>query len=329
VVDTPAVVELIHQRARDCGLAHVEVLGALTGALAGEQLAALGALRSAGCVGVSNARCAVRDSEIMRRALEYAATFDLVVHVQPEDPWLAAGRQVHEGAMSTALGLPGIPGVAETIAMSRDLLLVEQTGARVHFGRLSSARAVDLVADARARGLPVSADVAVHQLLLTEEALEGFDGAYHVRPPLRTTADRDRLCSAVAAGTISAICSDHQPHERDAKVEPFPLTEPGISGLDTLVSLVLRLVDSGLLELPRAIAALTSEPGRILGTGAGTLGIGVPADLCVIDPRARWQVTRETIASRGHNTPFLGQTLTGRAALTVLDGRIVHEREGT
>ncbi len=326
VVDTPAVVELIHQRAEEAGLARVEVLGALTHGLGGEQLAAQGALRAAGCVGVSNARRPVRDTEIMRRAMEYAATHDLTVHVQAEDPWLAADRDVHEGAVSTSLGLPGIPAVAEAIAISRDLLLAEHTGARVHFGRLSSARAVSLVAEARGRGLAVSADVAAHQLLLSDEALEGFDGAYHVRPPLRSAADRDALRAGVASGAIAAVCSDHQPHERDAKLEPFPLTEPGISGLETLVPLVLSLVRDGTVELSRAIGVLTAGPGAVLGTGAGTLATGVPADLCMIDPQARWCPDAGTLASRGHNTPWLGRELVGRVELTVLAGRIVHER---
>ncbi len=325
IVDTPAVVELIHQRAEEAGLARVEVLGALTHGLGGEQLAAQGALRAAGCVGVSNARRPVRDTEVMRRAMEYATTHDLTLHLQAEDPWLAEGRDVHEGAVSTTLGLPGIPAVAEAIAIARDLLLAEHTGARVHFGRLSAARSVALMAEARGRGLAVSADVAAHQLLLSDAALEGFDGAYHVRPPLRSATDRDALRAGLASGAIAAVCSDHQPHERDAKLEPFPLTEPGISGLETLVPLVLSLVRDDTLDLPGAIAALTSGPGAVLGTGAGTLAPGAAADLCVIDPQARWRPGADTLASRGHNTPWLGRELVGRVVLTVLGGEIVHE----
>ncbi|NIR29130.1 MAG: dihydroorotase, partial [Gammaproteobacteria bacterium] len=325
VIDTPAVIELVHQRAAEVGLARVEVVGALTRELEGTYLSEMGALGAAGCVGVGNGGRPIASTAVMRRALEYAATFDLTVFVWPEDPWLAGDGRVHEGALSTRLGLPGIPETAETVTLARDLLLAEQTGARVHFCRLSSARAVDMVRETRARGLPVTADVSAHHLHLAESDVAAFDSLCHVRPPLRTEADRAGLRAAVAAGTVTAICSDHQPHERDAKLNPFIETEPGISGLETLLPLALRLVDEGAAALSTVLDCVSAGPARILGRPLGTLGAGSPADVCVFDPDARWRLDDASMVSRGHNTPFLGQILRGRVTHTILAGRIVHE----
>ena len=210
--------------------------------------------------------------------------------------------------------------------MARDLALVEQTGARVHFCRLSSATAVRMVARARHDGLPVSADVSAHHLHLTEAAVEGFNSQCHVIPPLRTAADRDGLRTGLADGVIEAICSDHQPHEQDAKQAPFPSTAPGISALETLLPLSLALVEQGVLSLPEAIAHLTSGPAGLLGLAYGTLGVGASADVCVFDPSARWRLDLEQMASTGHNTPFAGRELCGRVIHTLFEGRAVFER---
>ncbi|NIP44881.1 MAG: dihydroorotase [Gammaproteobacteria bacterium] len=325
VIDTPAVAELIHQRAAESRLARVEVLGALTRDLDGQNLAEMGALKEAGCLGVSNALAPVTDTEVMLRAMEYAVTFGLTVFVHAEDARLAAGRLVHDGPVATRLGLPGIPEIAETIGVARDLLLVEQTGARVHFCHLSTGPAVDMVRDARSHGLPVSADVAIHQLLLTEADIDGFDADCHVRPPLRSVDDRARLRAGVRAGVIGSICSDHQPHEVDAKLNPFPQTEPGISSLDSLLSLVLGLVEDDELTLSQAVAALTSGPCAVLGIDRGSLAVGAAADLCVFDPHERWVLDDASMLSRGHNTPFKGHRLAGRVCLTMVDGRVVFE----
>lgn len=325
VIDTPAVAELIHQRAAASGLARVEVLGALTRELDGQNLAEMGALREAGCLGVSNAMQPVRDTEVMRRAMEYAATFDLTVFVHAEDPWLARGGLVHDGPVGTRLGLPGIADIAETIGVARELLLVERTGTRVHFCHLSTGPAVDMIRDARAHGLPVSADVAVHQLLLSEEHVGSFDGLCHVLPPLRSIEDRDRLRAGVRAGVVGSICSDHQPHEVDAKLNPFSETEPGISALDSLLSLVLGLVDEQELTLSHAVAALTSGPAAALGIERGTLSVGAIADACLVDPEQRWVLDDTSMLSRGHNTPFRGRRLHGRVRCTLLAGRPVFE----
>jgi dihydroorotase len=327
IVDTPAVAELIYQRAAASGLARVEVLGALTRELDGQNLAEMGALKEAGCLGVSNAMQPVSDTEVMRRAMEYAATFDLTVFVHAEDPWLAKGRLVHDGAVGTRLGLAGIPEIAETIAVARELLLVEQTGTRVHFCHLSTGPAVDMVRDAQSHGLPVSADVAIHQLLLTEEDVGSFDSDCHVRPPLRGVDDRARLRAGVRAGVLGSICSDHQPHELDAKLNPFPETEPGISALDSLLALVLGLVDENEFTLPQAVAALTRGPAAALGVDRGTLSPGAVADVCLFDPNEHWILDDASMQSRGHNTPFKGRALKGRVRYTLLGGAIVFESQ--
>lgn len=325
VVDTPAAAQLIVRRAREAGMARVQPLGALTHGLNGEQLAEMGALRAAGCVAMANARRPVASTLVMRRALEYAATLDLPVFLYPEDPWLATGC-VHEGAVSARLGLAGIPECAEVIGLARDLRLVEQSGVRAHFCQLSSARAVELVAEARSRGLPVSADVAAHQLYLTEMDVNSFNARCHLRPPLRTQRDRDALRAGLASGALSAICSDHQPHDADAKLAPFPVTEPGASTLETLLSLALRLAGEAVLPLTAALAKVTCEPARVLGNGAGTLRPGAPADLCIFDPERWWTVSEHTLLSRGKNSPFLGWELKGRVTHTLLGGKVVYER---
>jgi dihydroorotase len=327
IIDTPAVAELIHQRATASGQAKVEVLGALTRNLDGRNIAEMGALKEAGCLGVSNAMQPVSDTEVMRRAMEYARTFGLTVFVNAEDPWLAEGRLVHDGAVGTRLGLPGIPEIAESIGVARELLLVEQTGTRTHFCHLSTGPAVDMVRDARSHGLPVSADVAIHQLLLTEADVGSFDGYCHVRPPLRSLDDRARLRAGVRAGVLGSICSDHQPHELDAKLNPFSETEPGISALDSLLALVLGLVDDGELTLPQAVAALTSGPAAALGIQRGTLSVGAAADVCLFDPEEQWVLDDASMQSRGHNTPFKGRTCKGRVRCTLVGGRVVFEAQ--
>ncbi len=322
VIDEPAVVELIRRRAEAAGSIRVLTLGALTRGLAGTQLAEMAALKAAGCVGVSNAGRAV-GSLVGRRALEYAASFDLTVFVRPVDAELAGGGCAHDGATATRLGLTGIPVAAETVALARDLELVRELGVRAHFSGVSSARAVALLAWARADGLHVTADVAGHQLLLCDEDLDRYDSLMHVLPPLRGRADRAALGRALADGVIDALCSDHQPHEADAKAAPFAETEPGISGLDTLLSVGLQLVGAGTLALPQLIARLTSGPAGTLGLPLGQLGVGAPADVCVVDATSRWRVGPETLVSRGHNTPFLGRELPGRVRCTLLAGRVV------
>ncbi|CAK0752064.1 Dihydroorotase-like protein [Gammaproteobacteria bacterium] len=327
IIDTPAVAELIRVRADHSDKAWVLSLGALTKGLAGEQISEMAALQQAGCVGVSNGVRPVNNTLILRRAMEYAANFDLTVFLHAQDPWLSAGGCAHEGMISAQLGLPGIPVAAETVAVARALVLAEQDGIRIHFILLSAARSVEMVAEAQARGVPVTADVAIHQLHLTELDIANFDAQCHVLPPLRSQYDRDMLRVACAGGIVSAICSDHQPHEPDAKLAPFCETEPGISGLETLLPLGLRLVHDGIFDLSTLISRLSWQPARILGQPYGTLQIGARADVCLFDLNRSWTVDATHLISRGHNTPFHGWKLRGRVVHTLMEGKRVFDLE--
>ncbi|MBK1649429.1 dihydroorotase [Rhabdochromatium marinum] len=327
VVDTPAVAQLIRQTAEAAGFARVLPAGSLTQQLAGEQISEMAALQRAGCPVLSHADRPIASARVQRRALEYAATFGLTCFLHPANASLAEGGLVHEGRLSTRLGLPGIPEAAETVAVARDLALAEQTGARIHFRGLSSARATEMLAEARARGIQVTADVSAHQLFLTEEAIATFDANALVRPPLRTETDRQALRAAVAAGVISAICSDHQPHEADAKLAPFPQAAPGISTLETLLPLTLRLTDEGLLPLPAALACVTCHAADILGWPGGRLQLGAPADLCLLDPNVITTLDAEQMLSQGKHSPFLGQPMRGQVRQTFLGGCLVFDRK--
>jgi len=324
VIDSPAVVELIHQRAEQSGRAHVYCIGALTHGLEGERLADMQLLKDIGCIALGNALRPIASTEVLLRALEYAANTDLLVMLSPEEPWLSAKGCAHEGAHATRLGLRGIPETAETIAIARSLLLIEQSGARVHFCHLSTARGAAMIAAALEQGLPVSADVSIHNLHLIDTDMGYFDARYHLRPPLRSAADREGLRQALREHTISAVCSDHQPLDRDSKLAPFSETRPGASAVELLLPLCLKLVDEDLLELPRALACVTSEPAAILGLDGVSLTPGSPADICIFDPAAEWQVSAETLTSAGKNTPFEGWRVRGRVRHTLLGGRCVY-----
>lgn len=326
IIDTPAVAELIRQRAEKAGFARVLCIGALTQNLAGTQLSEMGALREAGCVGVANVE-PLQDTQMQRRAMEYAATHGLIVFLTPEDRWLRGDGCVHEGAMSTRLGLPGIPEAAETTAVARDLALVEQIGVRAHFCRLSTARAVRMIARAQFDGLPVSADVCAHQLFLTEMDIGNFNSHCHVLPPLRTQRDRDGLIRGVQEGVVGAVCSDHQPHEADAKLDSFGDTKPGISALETLLPLSMRLLEAKHLDLLSAIGRLTSGPAKILGhNDVGSLAVGKRADICIYNPNRIWQLEAQQMTSHGHNSPFLHWEFTGQVTHTLLAGKLVFSR---
>jgi len=323
VIDETAVVDLINQGVKDAAHSHIVCLGALTSQLKGEHLSEMAALKQAGCIGVSNASAPIANTLVLRRALEYASSHDLTVFIQPNDPHLTNDGCAHEGAVATRLGLPGIPDAAESTVIARDLELIAEIGARAHFGRLSSARSVQLIEQAQKQGLEVTADVAIHQLFLSEMDLSTYNSHCHVQPPFRELRDRDVLRRAVAAGTIQAICSDHQPHEDDAKLHPFPATEPGISGLETLLPLTLKLVSENILNWPQAVAALTCEPAAILGIDKGQLSVGACADLTIIDPAKDWTLEAETMHSKGKNTPFLGWHFESQVRSTIINGRLM------
>ena len=327
VIDTPAVVELIRHRAQQAGTARVVTLGALTKGLQGEQLSEMAALQRAGCVGVSNALKPLASTLVERRAFEYAATFGLTVFLHADDAALSANGCIHEGELSTRLGLPGIPQAAETVAVARDLALIQQTGVRAHFCRLTTHHAVRMVARAQFDGVPVSADVAVPHLYLSEVDTVDFGADYHFIPPLRTQEDREGLRKGLLSGTLSALCSDHQPHEPDAKLAPFPATEPGASGVDSLLSLVLKLVDEDQNLLADAIARVTSGPAKILGIPYGDLAVGRAADLCIYAPDSNWRLDETSMNSQGKNTPFRGWEMPGRVRYTLRDGQIIFSGE--
>ncbi len=323
VIDEPAVVELINQKAASSGHSRVLILGALTAGLQGEHLSEMSALQQAGCVGMSNARYPIENSLVLKRAFAYAATFNLRVFIEPDDHWLSTGGCAHEGKIATRLGLKGIPVSAETVAITRALELVTETGVSAHFGRLSSALGVALIRGAKQQQLPVTADVSAHQLHLTEYDISSYNSACHVLPPLRTQRDMEALRNAVADGTIDAICSDHQPHNSDAKQAPFASTEAGISALETLLPLCLRLSQQTGLKLDSIIHKLTHAPAAILGIEAGTLSVGANADICIFDAEQDWQLNTDNIHSHGKNTPFLGWNFQGKVTHTLVAGNLL------
>jgi len=325
VIDTPAVTRMIQERAAAAGSARVVPLGALTQGLDGQHLSEMAALLDAGCCGVSNGRSPMLNFQVMRRAFEYAASFDLTVFIHPEIHDLANDGCAHEGAVASRLGLRGIPTAAETVAIAGILELIALVGVKAHFCLVSTARGAQLIARARHDGLQVTADVSGHHLHLSEYDLLDFDDRCHLHPPLRTQRDRDALRHWLSQDGIDAICSDHQPHEADAKLAPFPSTASGLSALETLLPLSLRLVDDGVLSLPDMVARLTDRPAQILGVEAGRLDPGRLADICIFDPDAMWIVDTRSMVSMGHHTPFMGWEMKGRVVYTLLGGRIVHE----
>ncbi|MGZ8919171.1 MAG: dihydroorotase, partial [Methylobacter sp.] len=327
VIDTAAVAELIKELAENAGYPQIYPIAALTQKLEGNELSSMLALKQAGCIAVSNANQPMKNLLILRRAMEYATSHDLLLIFRPNDFWLGNNGCAHEGAVATRYGLPSIPDAAETIALAQCLELTELTGCRVHFGQLSCKRSVIRVHQAKKYGLNVSADVAIHQLHLTENDMAPFDSAYHVLPPLRTEADKQYLREGLAGDTITCICSDHQPHDLDAKLGAFPETEPGISSLETLLPLMLKLVAQHAIPIEQAIAALSHNPAQILRLQSGALTQGFPADVCVFDPNHEWQINSQNWKSQGTNTPFWGQTLKGRVTHTLQGGRVIYCQE--
>jgi dihydroorotase len=325
VIDTPAVAELIKELAEKAGYPQIHPIAALTQKLEGTELSSMLSLKQAGCIAVGHANQPVKNLLILRRAMEYAASHDLLLMFRPNDFWLGNNGCAHEGALATRYGLPSIPEAAETIALAQCLELAELTGCRVHFGQLSCKRSVVKIQQAKNDGLRVTADVAMHQLHLTENDMTPFDSAYHVLPPLRTESDKQYLRLGLAAGAVDGIASDHQPHDLDAKLGAFPETEPGISALETLLPLLLKLVAEGALTLSEGVAALTSKPAQILGLRRGALTPDFSADICVFDPDSTWTIETGNWLSQGTNTPFWGQTMKGRVTHTLQAGRVIHK----
>lgn len=324
VNDKRAITEMMLARASEAGGPRLHPVAAATVESQGKQLTEMAELREAGAIGVSDDGRCVMDAAVMRRALEYARTFDLFFTQHCEDHHMTAGAQMHDGEVATRLGLRGWPRAAEDIIVARDLILAEATGARYHVAHVSSAGAVRLLREAKSRGLAVSAEVTPHHLALTHDALIGYDTACKANPPLREASDREALREALRDGTIDCIATDHAPHTTIEKDCEFEAAAPGLIGLESAVPVLLDLVRQGLLTPKRLVEALTSSPSKVARLEAGTLAVGALGDIAVIDPEARWRLDASTLRSRSSNTPFLGKDMIGRAVLTVVGGEVVY-----
>jgi len=323
-IDSMAMVKLIRSKAKTVNKTYISMIGAATKNLEGKQLSNMGGLKHAGCAGVSNNRQPFADTHTLRMVMDYAATYELPLFFHPLDHSLARQGCVHEGAVSTRAGLPGIPVAAETVAVAQVLALVEELDVRVHLCRLSTANSVDMVRQAKAKGLAVTADVAAHQLFLTDMDVSDFNPLCHVQPPLRSQRDLTALRHGLIDGTIDAICSDHQPHELDAKLAPFQQTEPGISALETLLPLTMRLVEDTTMSLSEALACITVKAAKVMGNKQGRLQAGKRADFALIDPNAFWELQANTMQSKGKNTPFAGWSFAGKVVKTFVAGNCIY-----
>lgn len=324
-LDEPGLVEMLRHRAKNLHQARVFPLGALTQKLEGQRLTEMAELHDAGCIAFSQADAPLTDTNVMLRALQYASTFGFTVWLRPQDAFLTRDGVAHDGEVASRLGLSGIPACAESIAIARILLLMKETGARVHLCRLSTRDGVDMVRDAKRQGLPLTCDIGVHHAHLSEMDIGYFDSNCHVIPPFRSLRDRDGLREGMKDGTIDAICSDHAPVDDDAKLLPFAESEAGVTGLELLLPLTLKWATEAGIELPAAIARLTTEPAKVLALNKGVLAPGLNADLCIFDPDELWKVTPRTLKSLGKNTPFLNMELAGKVKYTLVEGHVVYE----
>jgi dihydroorotase len=327
VTDNQAAVGFIVSQAQRAGKARVYPIGAISLGQRGQQLAEFGELVGAGAVAVSDDGKPVVSSHLMRTALEYARTFGIPVADHCEDPTLSAGGAMHEGLVSTRLGLKGIPAAAEEIMVARDILLAELTGGHIHLCHMSTRGSVELIRRAKERGIRVTAEACPHHFTLTDEACEGYNTNAKMNPPLREAEDREAVRQALRDGTIDVICTDHAPHHYDAKEREFDDAPNGIIGLETALGLaVTELVDTGLLDLPGLIRRMSVMPARIFNLTCGTLAPGAAADVVVFDAAERWVVRPEEFYSRSRNTPFGGRELRGRASATIVRGHLVYQR---
>jgi len=325
--DNRAVTELIVRRAREVGAVRVYPIGCITQGQKGETLSEMGELQEAGCVAVSDDGRGVMNSEVMRRALEYARGLGLPVIQHAEDTALSSGGPAHEGAVTTRIGLRGQPAAAESAMVARDIELVALTGAAYHVAHVSCAETVRLVRDAKARGLPVTCEVTPHHLMLTDEACAGYDTSTRVNPPLRSDRDVAAVREALSDGTIDAVATDHAPHSPVEKDVEFEQAAPGLIGLETALALCLELVETKVLSPTVLITRMSTAPARILHLSGGTLAPGSPADVTVIDPKAAWICEPNRLRSRSRNTPFGGRSMRGRAMLTIVEGNIAFAQE--
>ncbi len=327
VNDTGAITFYMVEKAKKVGGPLLHPVGAITKEQKGESLAEMGDMVDMGAVAVSDDGNPVMNSEVMRRAMEYASHFGIPVVDHCEDKNLSAGGSIHEGEVSTRLGIKGIPSASEEVAVARDLCLARQTGTRIHLQHLSSKGSVELVKWAKDLGIPVTCEVTPHHLALTHQAVESYDTSTKVNPPLRTQEDRQALIEALAQGIIDCVASDHAPHSLKEKDVEYDLAAFGISGVETALGVVLQLVHEGKLTPMRAIETLSTAPARIMGLEGGSLKVGQPAHITLIDPEKTWRVKPEKMLSKGKNTPFAGWELKGKAVITMVEGKVVWKDE--
>ena len=325
VNDNQSITELILERAKSAGNAHVFPIGAITKGSEGKELAEIGDLRRAGCVAISDDGRPVMNSLVMRRAMEYARAFDIPVVDHCEDLHLSEGGCMNEGLVSTELGLPGIPAAAEDVMVARNISLAELTGARLHLAHISTAGSVRLVREAKSRGLHVTAEACPHHFTLTEEVARGYNTHAKMNPPLRTWQDVQAIKEGLRDGTIDVIATDHAPHAAQEKQLEFTEAPFGIVGLETALPLTFGLVDEGVLSLEAAVSKLTSQPAKAFGLSKGTLAVGADADVVLVDPQAQWEIDPSRFRSRSRNTPFAGWKVKGQVTTTIVNGRLVFE----
>jgi len=334
VLDEPGLVEMLKHRARLLNQAHVHPLGALTVGLKGAALTEMAELTESGCIGFAQAEEPIADTNVLLRAMQYAKTFGYTVWLRPQDAHIGRGGVAASGPLASRLGLSGVPVMAETIALHTIFELMRSTGARVHLCRISSAAGLDLIRKAKAEGLPVTCDVGVHHVHLTDADIGFFDSNARVTPPFRSQRDRDAIRAALLDGTIDALCSDHTPVDDDEKLLPFGEASPGATGLELLLSLALKWADDYAASqdtgkqrpLSRALSRITADAARVAGLDAGTLSVGAVADVVLFDPAAHWTVERAALASQGKHTPFLGYNLAGQVKATIVAGHVAYQR---
>jgi len=324
VLDEPGLVEMLCFRAKNMNCAHVYPVGALSFKLEGKRITEMAELVEAGCVAFSQVNTPIVDTQVLMRAMQYAATFGFRVWLQAIDPFLSKGGVAHDGEVASRMGFAGIPVEAETVALETYLSLARLTGVKLHLTRISSAAAIECIERARAKGLDVTCDVAAHHLHLCDHDIGYFNPQCHVVPPLRSQSDRAALRAALADGRINAVCSDHTPVDDDGKQMPFAEAEPGVTGLELLLPLTLKWAQEEKLPLLKALARVTADSATIMGiTKGGHLSPGARADVCVFDPEGWFKVSREALKSQGKNTPFLGLELPGVVRYTLVEGRIM------
>ncbi len=325
VLDEPGLVEMLKHRAKQLNLAHVYPLGALTRQLQGKILSEMGELREAGCVGFSQANIAITDTQVLWRAMEYAATFGFTLFLHAEEPFLAKDGVAHDGEIASRLGLKGIPSAAEALALASILRIAKETGAKVHISRLSTAEGVGMIREAKKQGVNISCDVSANHLHLTEHDIGFFDTNCHLKPPLRTQRDKDALTAGLKDGTIDAICSDHTPVDDDAKLAPFAEAEIGATGLELLLALTLKWAQQEKVDLLTSIALVSLASAKILGIPAGNLSLNSDADICIFDVKQYWKISPGALKSQGKNTPFNGLEMAGKVKFTLVHGQVVYQ----